>query len=127
MELTTELASARAHYLERAGKLHRERMRAAKKFEQSVEQGLAEVAMESAKFQVQITAPPAAELANETMAASFTVSGIDRVEFYFSANVGEAVKPLVKVASGGEASRSGCTTTVNVGAGWPQRIASACS
>jgi DNA repair protein RecN (Recombination protein N) len=27
------------------------------------------------------------------------------VEFYFSANVGEAVKPLVKVASGGEASR----------------------
>ena len=104
MELTTELASARAHYLERAGKLHRERMRAAKKFEQSVEQGLAEVAMESAKFQVQMTAP-AAELADETTAASFTVSGIDRVEFYFSANVGETVKPLAKVASGGEASR----------------------
>jgi DNA repair protein RecN (Recombination protein N) len=39
------------------------------------------------------------------MAASFTVSGIDRVEFYFSANVGETVKPLAKVASGGEASR----------------------
>ncbi|HXI90113.1 MAG TPA: DNA repair protein RecN, partial [Blastocatellia bacterium] len=29
----------------------------------------------------------------------------DRVEFYFSANVGEAIRPLAKVASGGEASR----------------------
>ena len=35
----------------------------------------------------------------------FSTRGIDHVEFYFSANVGEAVKPLVKVASGGEASR----------------------
>jgi DNA repair protein RecN (Recombination protein N) len=37
--------------------------------------------------------------------ASFTIRGIDKVEFYFSANVGETVKPLAKVASGGEASR----------------------
>ena len=29
----------------------------------------------------------------------------DQVDFYFSANVGEEVKPLAKVASGGEASR----------------------
>ena len=36
---------------------------------------------------------------------AFTPRGIDRVEFYFSANVGEEVKPLAKVASGGEASR----------------------
>jgi len=31
--------------------------------------------------------------------------GVDRVEFYFSANPGESPKPLAKVASGGEASR----------------------
>ncbi len=31
--------------------------------------------------------------------------GIDHTEFYFSANVGEEVKPLARVASGGEASR----------------------
>ena len=32
-------------------------------------------------------------------------SGIDKVEFFFSANVGELPKPLARVASGGEASR----------------------
>jgi DNA repair protein RecN (Recombination protein N) len=105
IQLKTELASARANYLERAGKLHAERMRAAKKFEQAVERGLAEVAMESAKFQVQITGPAPAELADETASFVFNARGIDRVEFYFSANVGEGVKALAKVASGGEASR----------------------
>lgn len=34
-----------------------------------------------------------------------TESGIDRAEFYISANVGEDPKPLSKVASGGEVSR----------------------
>jgi DNA repair protein RecN (Recombination protein N) len=105
IQLKTELASERANYLEQAGKLHTDRMRAAKKFEQAVERGLAEVAMESAKFQVQITGPAAAELADKTASSVFNARGIDRVEFYFSANVGEGVKPLAKVASGGEASR----------------------
>ena len=107
-ELDAGLAAAHAAYLERATRLHHERVRAAKKFEQAVERGLVEVAMESAKFQVQIMAPSAPELADERAAAvftAFTARGIDRVEFYFSANVGEAVKPLAKVASGGEASR----------------------
>jgi DNA repair protein RecN (Recombination protein N) len=115
-ELAAELGAARANYLDHANKLHRERVRAAKKFEQTVERGLAEVAMESARFQVQITAPsvaelkesrvtPVSELAEGRDAVVFTPRGIDRVEFYFSANVGEEVKPLAKVASGGEASR----------------------
>jgi DNA repair protein RecN (Recombination protein N) len=104
-ELKAELTSERGIYLERAGKLHAERARAAKKFEQAVERGLAEVAMENAVFQVQITAPATAELADETESSVFNARGIDRVEFYFSANVGEGVKPLAKVASGGEASR----------------------
>jgi len=129
------LEVARADYLDRAQKLHHERLRAARKFEQSVEQGLAEVAMDSTKFQVQISALSAASGADEAGAleasaalkgaastdsfpglparpgpaaastTSFTARGSDRVEFYFSANVGEAIKPLAKVASGGEASR----------------------
>ncbi len=32
-------------------------------------------------------------------------NGIDRVEFYLSANIGEDLKPLARVASGGEISR----------------------
>src|SRR6266542_304955 len=101
-ELKSEVAAARSRYLERANKLHTERVRASKKFERAVERGIAEVAMENARFQVQITAT----VENETTPApSFSTTGIDRVEFYFSANVGEDVKPLARVASGGEASR----------------------
>jgi DNA repair protein RecN (Recombination protein N) len=105
LQLRDELSSARVNYLGRAGKLHTERMRAAKKFERAVERGLVEVAMEDARFQVQISAPAAAELSDETASSRFGVRGIDQVEFYFSANVGEGVKPLARVASGGEASR----------------------
>jgi DNA repair protein RecN (Recombination protein N) len=105
-EVQTKLATSLETYLERARRLHRERVRAAKKFEQAVEHGLLEVAMESAKFQVQVTSSEESELKNPGAAGgNFGVRGIDHVEFYFSANVGETVKPLVKVASGGEASR----------------------
>jgi DNA repair protein RecN (Recombination protein N) len=104
-QVHSELAASQAAYLELARRLHRERLRAAKKFEQAVEHGLKEVAMESAKFQVQITAPEAGDLKDSSDSARFTARGIDHVEFQFSANVGEGVKPLVKVASGGEASR----------------------
>src|SRR5919107_2546546 len=38
-------------------------------------------------------------------AREFAATGFDRVEFYFSANAGEPLRPLAKVASGGEASR----------------------
>jgi DNA repair protein RecN (Recombination protein N) len=104
-QLRAELAAARAAYVERARKLHHERVRSAKKFERAVERDLAEVAMEHARFQAQTAAPPDSELNADDGAGAFTASGIDRVEFYFSANVGEAIRPLAKVASGGEASR----------------------
>ncbi len=104
-QLRADLAGAREAYVERARKLHHERVRSAKKFERAVERGLAEVAMEHARFQAQITAPTDSELNHDDAAASFTAAGIDRVEFYFSANIGEAIRPLARVASGGEASR----------------------
>jgi DNA repair protein RecN (Recombination protein N) len=40
-----------------------------------------------------------------TDAANLRASGWDRPEFFFSANPGEAPRPLAKVASGGELSR----------------------
>jgi DNA repair protein RecN (Recombination protein N) len=104
-ELRAELQTARREYLGVARKLHAERVRAAKKFERTVERDLAEVAMEYAKFQARIASPADSELNNEDASSFFTARGIDQVEFYFSANVGESVRPLAKVASGGEASR----------------------
>lgn len=35
----------------------------------------------------------------------FSVDGLDKIEFYVQTNVGEGLKPLVKIASGGELSR----------------------
>jgi DNA repair protein RecN (Recombination protein N) len=94
-ELNAAVAEARERYLELAGRLHKERVRAAKKFEQAVEKGIAEVAIDNAQFQVQVSDD--VETAGQ--------KGIDHTEFYFSANAGEDVKPLARVASGGEASR----------------------
>ncbi len=45
------------------------------------------------------------DLQVENAIKSFTAKGFDRIEFYFSANPGESVKPIAKIASGGEASR----------------------
>ena len=93
-ELKKELAVAAAAYLKAAAMLHDGRVKAAAKFSKAVERDLQAVALEKAKFEVRFTE-------SET----FTANGTDLVEFYFSANPGEAPRPLAKVASGGEASR----------------------
>jgi DNA repair protein RecN (Recombination protein N) len=99
-ELLKLLTTLRSDLLAVAGKLHDARVKAAKKFEKAVEQGLAEVALDKARFEVRFTddGPQPDETA-------FSSSGYDRVEFFFSANPGEPPKPLARVASGGEASR----------------------
>ena len=104
-ELQAQLEMARAEYLKAARRIHRERLSAARKFEQRIEHDLAGVAMENARFEVRIIAPSDVELMERGGAGRYTTRGIDRVEFYFSANVGEPVRPLARVASGGEASR----------------------
>jgi DNA repair protein RecN (Recombination protein N) len=109
-ELANEVCLSWSKYFERAKKLHQERVRAARKFERAVEIGIKDVAMENGRFEVRISAP----LLNETDTSKspsdegivqINASGLDRVEYYFSANVGEELKPLARVASGGEASR----------------------
>lgn len=104
-ELRVGLSEARKAYLKQARLVHRERVAAAKKFERRVESDLKEVAMEHARFEVRIEAPSDEDVEERDGAESFTPRGIDRLEFYFSANVGEPLRPLAKVASGGEASR----------------------
>jgi DNA repair protein RecN (Recombination protein N) len=59
-----------------------------------LESALQELALPGARFTVCITEED-----------NFTVRGRDRVEFLFSANPGEEVKPLAKIISGGEMSR----------------------
>ncbi len=97
-ELRKQLNAARVEYVKIAQEIHDKREKAARKFEKEVETNLKAVALEKARFQVRIET----ETENEK---SFTAKGFDRIEFYFSANVGESPKPMAKVASGGEASR----------------------
>jgi DNA repair protein RecN (Recombination protein N) len=104
-ELTKEVTRAMEQYLEVARKLHRKRVKAAREFETNVEQDLVEVAMTNARFEVRIAEPTDSDFAESDSLNTFGAKGFDRVEYYFSANVGESVRPLARIASGGEASR----------------------
>ena len=99
-ELSKLADKLRSGLLAAAGKLHEARAKAALKFEKAVERGLAEVALDKARFEVRfLNEEP------EPDESAFTPGGYDRVEFFFSANPGEPPKPLARIASGGEASR----------------------
>ena len=80
----------RAH----AARLGTLRRAAAKKLEERVVREFADLALGSGSFRVALE--PLAEIAR---------SGGERIEFLFSANAGEAARPLAKIVSGGELSR----------------------
>ncbi len=73
--------------------LTRERTVAAKKLEQAMQKSLKEIQMNKAKFEISI-AP-----------ADSSRHGADTIKFLFTANPGEPLQSLDKVASGGELSR----------------------
>ena len=97
-ELRKKLIQLREDYLKNACQLHEKRLKVKKDFEKKIEASLKDVSLEKARFDVKIEG-------DETDDKSFTAKGFDSIEFYFSANVGESVKPIAKVASGGELSR----------------------
>src|SRR5574340_674902 len=82
---------------ELAGRLSRKRNEAAKKLALQVTKELGALRMDRTGFTVAVSS-----LSDET---SYGPTGQDAVEFIFSANPGEPLKPLARVASGGELSR----------------------
>lgn len=76
-----------------AKRLSIERKRVSAELKRSVERELSALGMKRTTFQVHIDELP------------LSFKGMDRVEFLISPNVGEALKPLAKIASGGELSR----------------------
>ena len=64
----------------------------------TLERGLADLAMERTRFEVVF-----GETASDE--GRWTDQGIEQGEFYFSANPGEDLRPLARIASGGELSR----------------------
>ncbi len=85
-----------SRFSEIAKKLSAQRKVAAKTLCEAALKQMKDMGMPSARFETDFQVIPASELSE---------NGIDQVEFLLSANRGEPVKPLHKVASGGEISR----------------------
>ncbi len=97
-ELKRELDAAKSEYLRSANRLHEAREKHAARLAKEIETNLKAVSLEKARFEIRIDG-------RSDDPASYAPGGYDRVEFYFSANPGESVKPIGRVASGGELSR----------------------
>jgi DNA repair protein RecN (Recombination protein N) len=87
-------------YIKAASALGQARASAAKGLAESVLSELKPLALEKARFLVELVPKPARE------PAEARPTGFEDVRFLFSANPGEPPKPLAKVASGGELSRT---------------------
>jgi DNA repair protein RecN (Recombination protein N) len=84
---------------ELAAQLTRSRKEAAAQLSGRVVRELVDLGMANARFEVVVEHPAGATYAHVTQ------RGWDRVEFLFSPNLGEPLKPLAKIVSGGEMSR----------------------
>lgn len=80
-------------------KISNERKNQAKKLSSKVTGELRQLGMKDAEFKIDF------EPLKEISDAPYSGNGGDRVEFMFSANLGEPVKPMSKIISGGEMSR----------------------
>lgn len=90
----------------RGEKLSDMRKKAAEKLAKCIEAELDDLKMASAQFAVDFqTRPDLAGLPAAGSRVAFDASGFDRVEFLVAPNPGEGLKPLARIASGGETSR----------------------
>jgi DNA repair protein RecN (Recombination protein N) len=94
--LVADLETAEKEAVTWAKRLAVERRRVAHSLERSVATELHALALEGARLQVRFA---------EGDERPLTATGWDDVEFYLAANPGEELRPLARVASGGELSR----------------------
>lgn len=84
--------------LEKAGKhLHDARQKAVAQVEQHVQAVLAEVGMPNAQLKIELSLLEPVD--------KYKITGADEIHFLFSANKGQSLQPIQRVASGGELSR----------------------
>ena len=80
--------------------LSEKRKKTAKKIEDLIEKTLRELAFNNTQFRIEVS-----QETDPEGKCKINFNGIDRIDFLFSANIGEPLKPLAKIASGGELSR----------------------
>lgn len=93
-ELEQALQAVHAHMAALAGEITAIRKNTALQVQTQVEQALHDMEMAQARFYISME-----------QRENFAADGLDKVEFLISANAGEDLKPLAKIASGGEMSR----------------------
>ncbi|AST92439.1 DNA repair protein RecN [Sutcliffiella cohnii] len=93
-KLQQELESVESDLLLEAKALTEARTKAAVTLEEKIHEQLRDLYLEKANFKVNVTSHN-----------KFQKNGVDAVEFYLTTNPGEPLKPLARVASGGELSR----------------------
>ncbi len=96
-ELDAEAGRARSVYVDAATGLSSARRRAASVFCRELERSLGELAMSRTKCEVRFS-----DAGDESR---WSERGLETGEFYISPNPGEELRPLARVASGGELSR----------------------
>ena len=93
-KLEAELKALRTALVHEGKRLHEERLSVAERFSKEMEQALSELNFLSVRF-----------LAEVSLTTHYSKDGADDVRFMISTNPGEELKPLSRVASGGELSR----------------------
>ena len=95
--LETEIKVAAEKLFASAKELSQERRKIADKFEKDITKELCDLGMGGSTFKVEIDSTDDVD--------QISANGADSVEFLISPNVGEPLKPLAKIISGGEMSR----------------------
>ena len=111
-ERIVELEAQEEQLLEAIGEagaaLSARRRAAAAELGTAVERELADLRMEGARFGANVRwrpDPAGAFVPGSAERVAFDARGLDQVEFLISPNPGESLKPMVKIASGGETAR----------------------
>jgi len=106
-ELKTELEELGPILSALAADLAVKREQAAKKLQKIVEKELRDLSMNQARFAVNFQYPPDPDsfAVYKNKKVKVSLNGIGASEFFFSSNPGEELRPLAKIASGGELSR----------------------
>jgi DNA repair protein RecN (Recombination protein N) len=101
-DLRNRQAELDRQLFETSCRLNDERKKAASLLEESIGRQLDDLEMKRARFKAEIQFDDAVGAQG---GRKYTQNGLNRVEFLISANAGEPLKPLAKIASGGEMSR----------------------
>lgn len=95
ISLKNKLREVKNKMFEIGNKIHDIRIKKAEELAKQINTELTDLEMQNAKFSISVKLDE----------NNFYKTGLDKVEFLISTNIGESAKPLIKIASGGEMSR----------------------